>query len=304
LLGLPGKPALLFSRKERAMARPVERRPYEELARSFEASPVFHHVHAYDLYRNWLEAVWAFLNATCHPEAYKECLDKYTFDEGGEFGRLLGVYTTAVEREPFRDILGELFMRLDVKSAAAGQYFSPGPIAEMMARMQFSRESFERLVSEKGEVSVYDPAVGSGVMLLAFGKVVHEELGRWGVSKLRLYGQDIDMRCVLMCKIQLRMNGLDAFGRLAGLFGIVDSTAGTSEGTTETTGHGGNLLPASTTLVNEEDIADAGAAEGPKSEQQETSEENIPMPDLEDAVVLQPGNTEQRKALMEQLTLF
>ena len=90
-------------------------------------------------------------------------------------------------------------------------------IAEMMARMQFDRADFERVVQEKGSVTVCDPAVGSGVMLLAFAKVVHGEFGRWGTSKLRLYGQDIDPRCVLMCRIQLRMNGLDAVGRMVGM---------------------------------------------------------------------------------------
>ena len=130
---------------------------------------------------------------------------------------MLGVYVDAVDADPFRDILGEIFMRLDVKSVAAGQYFTPGHLAEMMARMQFNRADFKRTVQEKGEVTVCDPAVGSGVMLLAFAKVVHSELGRWGISKLRLYGTDIDQRCVHMCRIQIRMNGLDRVGHLAGL---------------------------------------------------------------------------------------
>lgn len=192
---------------------------YEELARGFERSAVFAHMHSYDLYRQWLDAVWVFLDSANNPEAFKECLDRHKYAEGVEFGRLMGVYTEAVEELPFQDILGELFMRLDVNSARSGQYFTPWNIAEMMARMQFSREQFEAVVAEKGEVSVCDPAVGSGVMLLAFAKVVHGELGRTGLNRLRLYGTDIDQRCVLMCRIQLRMNGLDTFGRMAGLFG-------------------------------------------------------------------------------------
>ncbi len=190
---------------------------FEALARAFENNAVFGHTHSYDLYRNWLEAMWAFLNAVTDHEGFRQCLDRYTRNEGEEFGRLLGLYVCAVEAAPFRDILGELFMRLDVNSAKAGQFFSPGPIAEMMARMQFDAESFKRLVEEKGTVTVYDPAVGSGVMLLSFAKVVHQALGRWGTGKLRLYGTDIDIRCVNMCRIQLRMNELDAFGRMAGL---------------------------------------------------------------------------------------
>jgi type I restriction-modification system DNA methylase subunit len=113
-------------------------------------------------------------------------------------------------------------MRLDVKSAAAGQYFTCWTVAEMMARMTFDRDSFLETVRERGTVSVCDPAVGSGVMLLAFAKVVHDALGREGTDRLRLYGMDIDIRCVNMSRIQLRMNGLDGFGRMAALLHAMD----------------------------------------------------------------------------------
>ena len=199
------------------MSGTVTRSAFENLARGFENNHVFGHMHSYDLYRAWLEAVWAFLDAVQDPAGYRQCLDRYTREQGQEFSRLLGLYVDAVEDQPFHDILGEIFMRLDVNSVRAGQFMTPWNIAEMMARMQFDREDFERVVQEKGAVTVCDPAVGSGVMLLSFAKVVHGEFGRWGTSKLRLYGQDIDQRCVLMCRIQLRMNGLDAVGRMAGL---------------------------------------------------------------------------------------
>ena len=204
------------------MAGTVTRCEFERFARGFERNATFGHMHVYDAYRVWLEAVWAFMNAVTDPDGFRKCLDRYSRAEGEEFGRLMGLYVEAVEAEPFRDILGEVFMRLDVKSAQAGQYFTPWVIAEAMARMTFNREDFERLVREKGEVSVCDPAVGSGVMLLAFAGVVHQEFGRWGANRLRLYGTDIDVRCVNMCRIQLRMNGLDEFGRMVGMLGVIE----------------------------------------------------------------------------------
>lgn len=136
--------------------------------------------------------MWAFLDAVHDVDGYRQCLDRYSREQGEEFGRLLGLYVDAVELDPFRDILGEIFMRLDVNSVRAGQFFSPQCLAEMMARLQFDAEHFKRLVEERGVVTVCDPAVGSGVMLLAFAKVVHQALGRWGTCKLRLYGTDID----------------------------------------------------------------------------------------------------------------
>ena len=258
------------------MAKHVNISAYEELAQGFERNTVFPHMHSYDLFRKWLEGIWVFLNAPIDAHAFRECLDTYKHEEGAEFGRLLGVYTDAVEDMPFRDILGELFMRLDVNSVRAGQFFTPFPIAEMMARMQFSREDFEAQVAEKGEVSVCDPAVGSGVMLLAFAKVVHDELGRSGVDKLRLYGADIDERCVLMCRIQHRMNGLDSFGRVAGLLG--------------------NLLPEiSPTDDLQTNSVPPACIEIPTPQP----------PDLSSAVVLQNDGGQRKETVMtEQLALF
>ena len=190
-------------------------RANRDLLKGFERNPVFAHMHPYDLYRQWLEAVWAMLELPLDPKGFRAALDRYTYEQGRELGRLFNLYLQTVEELPFRDILGTLFMRLDVNSVRAGQYFTPWPIAEMMARMTFDREEFLRLVKERGSVSVCDPACGSGVMLLAFGKVVHDALGRDGTNGLRLYGTDIDSRCVAMCRIQLRMNGLDGMGRMA-----------------------------------------------------------------------------------------
>lgn len=193
---------------------------FKELLKGFESSRIFSHMHPYDLYRQWLEAVWAMLEMWRDPEAFKAATGKLTYEQGSELGRLFNLYVSAVEEMPFADILGELFMRLDVNSVRAGQFFTPFPIAEFMAKIQFDKETFMEAAKEKGCVTVCDPACGSGVMLLAFAKVVHDALGREGTSKLELYGMDTDIRCVNMCRIQLRMNGLDGFGKMAGRLGL------------------------------------------------------------------------------------
>jgi type I restriction-modification system DNA methylase subunit len=48
-----------------------------------------------------------------------------------------------------------------------------------MAKAQFDKDTFLTQVQEKGSVTVNDPACGSGVMLLAFAKVVHDALERF-----------------------------------------------------------------------------------------------------------------------------
>jgi hypothetical protein len=194
---------------------------FNALLKGFESSRVFSHMHPYDLYRQWLEAVWAMLEMWRDPEEFKTKTCKFTYEQGSELGRLFSLYVYAVEDMPFADILGELFMRLDVNSVRAGQFFTPFPIAEFMAKVHFDSDTFMNQAKEKGSVTVNDPACGSGVMLLAFAKVVHDALGRDGTNKLELYGMDTDIRCVHMCRIQLRLNGLDGFGKMAGRLGLM-----------------------------------------------------------------------------------
>jgi len=191
---------------------PISHPSFESLAQSFERNTVFQHMHPYELYRKWLEAVWAFLEAVTHPADYRTKLDAYTFAQGREFGRLLNLYIETAEALPFHDILGSLFMRLDVKSASAGQYFTPFEIAVMMAKLQFDKAHFQERAAAQGYVTVCDPAVGSGVISLSLPHVVFNELGPEGLRQVRFYGCDIDLRCVLMCRIQLRINGLDGIG--------------------------------------------------------------------------------------------
>ena len=136
--------------------------PSEELAKAFERNPVFAHMLPAELYGRWLEASWAFLDATANPEAFRECLDRYSYDEGKEFGRLLQVYTDAVEERPFRDVLGELFMRLDANAARNGQVFTPWEIAGLMARMNFALQLSGNKVPG---VKVDTPAGGANTAL-------------------------------------------------------------------------------------------------------------------------------------------
>ena len=166
-----------------------------------------------EFFRIFLECAWALLKGD--PDYFKKTLDVYTFEEGRIIGRAFNAYIDCADKFIYEDILGAAFMETDAKSVRAGQFFTPSPLAEVMARTVFNPADFDK--DEK--ITVHDPAVGSGVMLLAFAKIVHRELGPLALTKIDLSGQDIDRRCVLMTKIQLRLYGLDRLGRLIRLSG-------------------------------------------------------------------------------------
>ena len=74
--------------------------PYDALAKGFEQNRVFTHMRPTELYGKWLEATWALLDATGNPDAFRACLDHYSYEEGREFARLVVVYTEAVGSPP------------------------------------------------------------------------------------------------------------------------------------------------------------------------------------------------------------
>ena len=105
------------------------------------------------------------------------------------------------------DYLGEVYIQIGSlsKSKAFGQFFTPFHICEMMAKMQFGdiKQLIAKAKKENRKITVDEPCVGSGAMLLACKKVIIEEAGLAGLDYFEFYGTDIDVTCVKMCKIQM-----------------------------------------------------------------------------------------------------
>ena len=96
--------------------------------------------------------------------------------------------------EGLRDILGDFFME-HISHGHNGQFFTPEPICEMMARMTNPVETGSRIL---------DCACGSGRTLLAAAKINRNAY---------FYGADIDRNCAMMCLINFCLNGM--FGEVA-----------------------------------------------------------------------------------------
>ena len=105
----------------------------------------------------------------------------------------------------FADVMGRVYQ--EVRSSwgrkALGQFFTPWPVCVAMSRMTMG--DIEERLADGGEVSVCDPAVGSGTMLLAARAVVAMDHGRAASWRVKCFGQDIDHVCVNMARLQLRL---------------------------------------------------------------------------------------------------
>ena len=131
-------------------------------------------------------------------EQYLETVKKHAAGVAGKRGcdsisHAFGKLVAAME-ETRKDILGDIFQG-GITYGEAGQFLTPGPVCDMMARM-----AIEGVDAGAGErKSVCDPCCGSGRMLLAAGEV---QPG-W-----EFVGQDIDLRCVRMTAINLALRNL------------------------------------------------------------------------------------------------
>lgn len=117
-----------------------------------------------------------------------------------------GLYANEVaSQELFTDILGRTYMDLVSQGAqqTMGQFFSPEPLARLMASM-----SYEYKVLEDRLISVCDPACGSGVMVLQFAREVVAREGIKGLLKYSFVGVDIDWLCSKMFAVQMLANAM------------------------------------------------------------------------------------------------
>ena len=135
------------------------------------------------------------LSAGQMEEQYLATVKKHSEGERGKRGcdsisHAFGTLVQAME-ETRNDILGDLFQGA-ITYGEAGQFLTPEPVCEMMARMTID----EAETGEGERKTVYDCCCGSGRMLLA-------------VAGLKPYwefiGQDIDLRCVRMTAINLAL---------------------------------------------------------------------------------------------------
>ncbi|MEZ0606272.1 N-6 DNA methylase [Paraburkholderia sp. IW21] len=104
------------------------------------------------------------------------------------------------------DVLGELFMALELGNDRAGQFFTPFSVSLLMAMMTVGDGADVR---EKGFVTLQEPACGSAGMVVATAQAMHQA-GLNYPETLHATCVDIDPRCVHMAYVQLSLLGIPA----------------------------------------------------------------------------------------------
>ena len=174
-----------------------------QFVRIFNA--IAQHQHRYTVFQDFVTmAAIALHNAVRKDEGleseYLQIVKRYTPDEARDMSRLLACLIELLEAEPM-DVLGQLYMMLELGNTNAGQFFTPPDISELMARLACG-DQFKDL--SEPFITVSEPACGAGGMVLAFVKVMLS-YGHNPAERLWVECWDIDRTAALMCYLQLSL---------------------------------------------------------------------------------------------------
>lgn len=143
--------------------------------------------------------------------AYMDIVHKYTKEEMQVFPQILGEICLQLEQNPEQDLLGDLYMQLDLGSHWHGQFFTPYNVCAMMAKMQLGQQDYT--IDNVKPITVCDCACGGGALLIAAAHEFRKAIRRTGLNAqhyICLYAQDLSQVSAMMCYVQLSLLGYAA----------------------------------------------------------------------------------------------
>ncbi|MDX9882615.1 MAG: N-6 DNA methylase [Prolixibacteraceae bacterium] len=145
----------------------------------------------HSVFEDFLEMVVCALSLGAKEDRYHEIVRNYEKPDAYLMAEAFGALVMKMDNngEGLKDCFGDFYMEY-ISHGHNGQFFTPEPVCELMARMLNPSGFGER---------VADCCCGSGRMLLATAKIKRDCL---------FFGADIDRTCAMMCLVNLCLNGL------------------------------------------------------------------------------------------------
>ncbi len=131
-------------------------------------------------------------------------------DDIRQMPKLLAYVFEAVHQE--QDFLGEIASEQGFLSDDKGQFFTPYHISKLMAEISIGNAAIS--IEEKGYITISDPCVGAGCMILAAADILTEQNIDIS-SSMWVDATDISPLAHKMCFIQLCARGVPAIVRYA-----------------------------------------------------------------------------------------
>lgn len=145
-------------------------------------------------------------------QRYLNIIKGYDKKEQKLFPQMFALLVEELEKNPNQDLLGKLYMLLQISNKNAGQFFTPYNVCKVMTNITFNRKELGKTVHKEGYASVYDPTCGAGATLISASEQCKEMFKKYNYQNhVYFVGQDVDITCVYMCYIQLALHGLAGY---------------------------------------------------------------------------------------------
>lgn len=144
-------------------------------------------------------------------QRYLDIVKKYDKHDLDLIGQMFGEVWLLLSEMPtdgFDDYLGQLYMASGTGSDKAGQFFTPYCVSKLSAEITIRSKKDELLKNDI--ITFYEPACGSGGMILAAMDTLQNDCGINYAQHAFVVAGDIDSRCVHMCYLQLSLAGVPA----------------------------------------------------------------------------------------------
>lgn len=132
---------------------------------------------------------------------YLRTAGRYDREELDRFAHALALVVKAMEQDPC-DVLGRLYMELELGNDRLGQFYTPYDVARLMAGMQI--DAIAERVRSHGFAKLYEPACGAAAFIVA----VSQEMRTAGLNpqtQLHVTAEDIAPQAVHMAYIHLSL---------------------------------------------------------------------------------------------------
>lgn len=170
-----------------------------------------HRRRAWEIFRDYCEmAACAYANVAPNvmrdkrEARYMQIVGTYEPHEVQAMCYLNSCVVQAMELKGFDDVLGGIFMELELSSHWHGQFFTPYAVTALMSRVTIDEPAHDMDV-----IRWHEPACGAGAMMIAAAEALHEK-GINPQQKFHINAIDVDPLCVHMAVIQLSVLGLPA----------------------------------------------------------------------------------------------
>jgi len=111
-----------------------------------------------------------------------------------------------VDSEPFSDILTDLYG--NVLNYSLGQHMTPPDIAEALPTFFDTENQIGEKLNSQNTISVFDPACGTGGLLLGKCRFILKKYGKEALSRIDIFANDIDQKMCISTVVNLELNSL------------------------------------------------------------------------------------------------